>query len=266
MKIGYASEKIECALRAAPAVIVAAHPDDEAIGLGAHLGDMQGLAAIIHITDGAPRAGGDVRDAGCGGWEEYATLRRREFERALEVSGAHTRRGVCLWCPDQEATIRIAELVKALVRILESLRPAVVFTHPYEGGHPDHDATAAAVYAAKRISGLDFSIFEYASYHASPMGMASECFLKNGAEEVWDQPLTVEQRERKRKIFECYASQRQVLQQFPLLREPVRVAPEYDFAQPPHEGCLFYDRFEWGMTGNRWRALVSMAFRDLGIQ
>jgi|SRR5581483_7083190 len=266
MRIEYTSANIECALRAAPAVIVAAHPDDEAIGLGARLGEMQGLAAIIHMTDGAPRSGGDVRNAGCGRWQEYAKLRRREFERALEVSGAHTRRGVCLWCADQEATIRIPELVKALARILESLRPPVVFTHPYEGGHPDHDTTAAAVYAAKRISGLDFSIFEYASYHASPIGMASECFLKNSAEEVWDQPLTAEQRERKRKIFECYGSQRHVLRQFPLLREPVRVAPEYDFARPPHEGDLFYEQFEWGMTGNRWRALVRAAFRDLGIQ
>jgi N-acetylglucosamine malate deacetylase 2 len=266
MKIEYASGRIACALPAEPAVIVAAHPDDEAIGLGAHLREIRRLAAIVHITDGAPRVGGDVRNAGCGRWEEYATLRRREFERALEVSEAHTRSGVCLWCPDQEATVRIAELVKKLVPILGSLRPAVVFTHPYEGGHPDHDATAAAVYAARRISGLDFSIFEYASYHASATGMACECFLKNGTEIVWDQPLTAKQRERKRKIFECYESQRQVLQQFPILREPVRVAPEYDFARPPHEGGLFYEQFEWGMTGNRWRHLVSVAFRDLAIQ
>lgn len=266
MKIEFPSGRMECALHAAPAVIVAAHPDDEAIGLGAHLREMQGLAAIVHITDGAPRAGGDVHNAGCGPWEEYATLRRREFERALEVSEAPTRRGTCLWCPDQQATVRLAELVKTLVQILESLRPTVVFTHPYEGGHPDHDATAAAVYAAKRISGLEFSVFEYASYHGSAMGMACECFLKNGTEAVWDQPLTAEQRERKRKIFECYGSQRHVLQQFPLLREPVRVAPEYDFARPPHEGGLFYERFEWGMTGTRWRDLVEVAFRDLGIQ
>jgi LmbE family N-acetylglucosaminyl deacetylase len=238
---------------------VAAHPDDEAIGLGALLPEMHEVCAIVHVTDGSPRRGNE-------NWEHYAAVRRREFEQALAKAGAHSRRNMCLWCPDQEASFHIAELASRLAEMFERLRPAIVFTHPYEGGHPDHDATAAAVHGAARLLNTQFATLEFSSYHADASGMACECFLDNADAPVMERPLTFEQRQRKRALFECYASQREVLDQFPLRCEPVRVAPGYDFAQPPHEGQLFYERFDWGVNGAQWRELAAGAFRELGIQ
>lgn len=252
------------ALVSARSAIVAAHPDDEAIGLGAHLRDLRRLASIVHLTDGAPRDGADARKAGCASWEDYAALRRREFETALGVSEAQCRRNVCLGCPDQQASLHIAELATALARLFRQLRPTVVYTHAYEGGHPDHDAAAAAVRAARSLCGDAFAILEFASYHAGEEGFECERFLDHTAA-VDPRPLSEEQRERKQKIFECYASQRHVLGQFPLSQEPIRTAPEYDFSRPPHEGVLFYEQFGFGMDSGEWRALAHLAFRQLGV-
>src|SRR6185437_9724842 len=40
-----------------------------------------------------------------------------------------------------------------------------VFTHAYEGGHPDHDAVAFAVHAACRLSDIPPAIVEMPYYH-----------------------------------------------------------------------------------------------------
>jgi N-acetylglucosamine malate deacetylase 2 len=249
--------------KTARSVIVAAHPDDEAIGLGAHLRDLRHLLSIVHLTDGAPRDGVDAGKAGCSHWKEYAALRRREFEQALAAAETKCRRNLCLGCADQEASFRIADLAGALSRLFRQLRPAVVYTHPYEGGHPDHDAAAAAVHAARRLCGDSFTIMEFASYHAGQAGLECERFLQDEA--AGDpRPLSPEQRERKQKIFQCYASQHRILEQFPLQQEPVRPAPEYDFTRPPHPGTLFYEQF-FGMDSGEWRALAHQAFRQLGF-
>ena len=249
--------------KTARSIIVAAHPDDEAIGLGAHLRDLRHLLSIVHLTDGAPRDGADAAKAGCRGWKDYAALRRREFEQALLASEARCRRNLCLECADQEASFRIAELAKTLSRLFRQLQPAVVYTHSYEGGHPDHDAAAAAVHAARYLCGGSFTILEFASYHAGEAGLECERFLQNHAT-VDPRPLSPEQRDRKQKIFQCYASQQSVLEQFPLRNEPVRTAPEYDFARPPHSGALLYEQL-FGMDSGEWRALANLAFHQLGF-
>jgi LmbE family N-acetylglucosaminyl deacetylase len=245
-------------------VIVAAHPDDEILGLGVLLPQLPLPYAIIHITDGAPRSGDDVRNAGCKVWQEYAALRRREFEQAIAAAGGSQCVALCLDCPDQQAVLRIAEHAMQLVAILDALRPSVVFTHAYEGGHPDHDATAAAVHAALRIRKTPCALAEFAGYHAGAAGMECECFLRGGADAV-QRTLTPEQSRWKRGLLDCYSSQAHVLSQFPLRHEPLRLASPYDFSRPPHEGPLYYDGFDWGVDSAGWRSLAGRAFRNLGI-
>lgn len=244
-------------------MIVAAHPDDEAIGLGVRLAEMHDITGILHVTDGAPRSGPDIQRAGCRSWEEYAILRRREFEKALAVSGAQSKHILCLGIPDQQASFQIRELATELAEILAWLHPDTVFTHSYEGGHPDHDATAAGVHAARQLLGGTFTVYEFTSYHARGTRMECECFLEANRATVVERGLTVEERRRKRNIFACHASQQHVLKNFPLGAEPIRIAPEYDFTQPPHPGMLYYEQFQWGVTGAQWRTLVSTAFRQM---
>ena len=57
-------------------------------------------------------------------------------------------------------------------------------------------------------------------------------------------------------MLNCFASQKAVLEAFGVERERFRVAPPYDFDQPPHAGRLFYETQPWGMTGERFRGAI----------
>jgi N-acetylglucosamine malate deacetylase 2 len=107
-----------------------------------------GGGRLLHVTNGAPRNLLDARAAGFVGWQDYAAARRQELLAALRLAGIEATRTVQLGMPDQEASFRLVELAAALAAKFSALRPEVVMTHAYEGGHPDHDATAFAVHTA----------------------------------------------------------------------------------------------------------------------
>ena len=251
-----------------PAMIVVAHPDDEVIGLGTRLSAFRQLRAIVHITDGAPRNGFDIRNAGKATWQEYADLRRSELRAALDEARCSVDQTPCFWCPDQRAFNRIASHARRLTSLLERLSPRHVFTHPYEGGHPDHDAVTASVHCAAtliRMHGLmPPLILEFASYHASPNGLESERFLNHVDVPVRDRELNAEQRSAKQRLFRCYASQQSTLAWFPLQHEPIRLAPAYDFSKPPHGGPLLYETFGWGFTSAKWCRAAAAGLRKVG--
>jgi LmbE family N-acetylglucosaminyl deacetylase len=263
-KLGFPSR-----LLTRPTVVVAAHSDDEIIGLGILLPQLRRLKAVIHVTDGAPRSGPDFRNAGCRDWLDYASMRRNESERALAAAGITIPKRICLWCPDQQASFRIVRNAIRLAGLFQRLRPVAVFTHSYEGGHPDHDACAAAVKGAVSLLLKEEkpapTILEFASYHLNGSGMEAECFLAAPGHPAFSRPLSDEERERKRRMFDCFESQQKVLANFPCRNEPVRVAPKYNFTRPPHRGKLFYEQFNWGVNGKQWGRLARGALTELGI-
>jgi len=252
----------------APVAIVAAHPDDEVIGAGAQLPRLPG-ATIVHTTDGAPRDLRDAQAAGFACWQAYASTRRDELAAALRLAGLPAGAARTLGMPDQRASFDLVALTRALVAILEELRPEVVITHPYEGGHPDHDATAFAVHAAcallARRGQRPPSLLEMTSYHAGDGGLVTAGFLPWPGSEVTTLVLDAQARARKRELVACFATQRAVLAQFPIEVERFRPAPAYDFARPPHAGRLFYEHFDWGVDGRRWRDLARAALASLGL-
>lgn len=252
---------------ARPAVIIAAHPDDEVLGLGSLLPHFRNLRAIIHATDGAPRRGSDIANAGVSSWQEYASLRRRELEAVIAKSGVPRVELICLGYPDQEVSFHIARLAKSLAALFQRFRVAAVFTHPYEGGHPDHDACAAAVQFARSFMDENEppAAFEFSSYHAAGNGgMETERFLNRGSK-TWQHTLSEEEQQEKRELLAAYKSQQRVLGNFPLREEPIRMSPEYDFRKAPHRGKLYYENFDWGVNGYKWRWLARRAMNQLGI-
>jgi N-acetylglucosamine malate deacetylase 2 len=244
-------------------VLVAAHPDDETVGAGGLLPRMRD-PLLVHVTDGAPRNLQDARAAGFELREDYAQARRLELLNALALAGIRKEQTCGLNVCDQEASRDMADLAHRLAALLQTEHPAAILTHPYEGGHPDHDATAFAVHAACALIPAGPEIYEFTSYHARESEMEVGRFL------ISEDPgecmqLPNEARQRKRRMIECFSTQQQVLRLFPLDVECFRTAPSYNFTQAPHPGTLWYERFAWGMTGERWRQLAAEALRRLGM-
>jgi hypothetical protein len=108
---------------------------------------------------------------------------------------------------------------------------------------------------------------EFTSYHEWNGEMAVCDFLPNAAAGwLCIACLSPATRDLKGRMFKCYSTQRQMLDGFPLDVEKFREPPAYDFTQPPHSGRLFYERFNWGVSGERWRALVAKAAEELGLR
>ncbi len=244
---------------------VVAHPDDETIGLGALL-PLFGNLLLVHVTDGAPRDGADARSAGCGDPAEYAATRERELAAALATGGVRASRA-SLGAADQGASADMAALAEGIAARLERHGTRLVLTHPYEGGHPDHDAAAWCVAAAVVLlarRGAAPAVWEMACYHAGPDGWAVGRFLPSGPPPTVV-TLDAGERERKRAMLRCFATQSTTLARFPVGAESVRPAPFHNFSAAPHAGALLYERFPWGMDGPRWRGFAVEAGRALGL-
>jgi LmbE family N-acetylglucosaminyl deacetylase len=246
---------------------VVAHADDETLGLGAQLPRLPGII-LVHVTDGAPRDLVDARRNGFATAEAYAAARRRELEQAAALVGIAPASLLSLGVPDQEAAFNLAEIARRLAEIFIDRSIETVFTHTYEGGHPDHEATAFAVHAAadlvaRRNTDERPLIFEMPYYHAGPQGHVRQKFLPDpGRPElaVW---LTEEQRALKARMFAAHATQLALVSEFPVEVERFRVAPDYDFAKLPAVDAFLYELENWRVTRATWLSLVEQARKEL---
>jgi len=251
-------------------MVVAAHPDDETVGAGSRL-DRLRLARFVCVTDGAPRDGQDAAKQGLSP-AQYAQVRRRELEAALALRGIGAHQIESLGCADQQASFELARLATKLADLLVAEGIEALLTHPYEGGHPDHDAAAfiahAAAALAQRRGRAAPGIVEMTSYHRAADGTLTSAFLPAAqvdAQAVTLQ-LTPEEQQRKLAVLACHATQRETLRHLPVDVERFRPAPCYDFTRPPHDWKLNYEDRPWGMTGARFCELAAAALQDLGLE
>jgi N-acetylglucosamine malate deacetylase 2 len=179
---------------------------------------------------------------------------------------------------DQEACLALPRLAREIVRLCRELRPGVMLTLAYEGGHPDHDAAAFAVRAATELlrrQGEDApEIVEMPLYHARPGTTRGDDLIKQeflpppkGSIGAIRRQLSAAEQALKRRMCDCFTTQRHILAWFlPLVHETFRRAPACDFTRPPHAGRLQYELWSFPVTGERWRELARQASAELGLE
>lgn len=242
-----------CAMRV---VVAVAHPDDECLAMGGRLRLLDDLT-LIQLTDGAPRSAGAP--------EDYRTKREGECRAALARLGIGHLERVTYAIPDQEAAFALEPATRALVRDLATAD--VVFTHAYEGGHPDHDAAAFAVqWACDLLAARGQPAparFEFASYHACDGDRVAGRFWPDRTCPEVVARLSPEALRLKRCALDCYRSQADVIAWFEPDPERYRPAPCYDFSRPPAPQSALYDHFGWPMTSHLWRELARSTIATL---
>jgi LmbE family N-acetylglucosaminyl deacetylase len=224
-------------------LIAVAHADDETLGCSTILTGKNEVY-VLHATDSAPR---DLKFAARAGYqtrERYRDARHRELLSMLYLAGIREDRYQCLGIADQEAPMYWRR-IREYVRGFEAER---VYTHAYEGGHPDHDAVAFA------LAGLP-NVWEFPLYHRHGGEFVPHTFLSGVETET--HVLDPARKARKQELLDCFRSQTPILRKFPVEKEVFRPAIAYDFAAPPHPGELYYEARNLGWTWPEWREAIT---------
>jgi len=237
-------------------LLVAAHPDDEVLSLGAHFRSLH--PRLFHLT-----SGGSSSTAG----QRLAKIRFLELDRALKIGRIPTRHRFSCGVADQQVIDFLPTIFSKLREVVERIKPSCLLSHPYEGGHPDHDA-AALVCNLVASSFNAMPIFEFPSYHngtpfAQTASWKTASFLEPTSEQISIR-LTGKQQKLKKRMLAAFQSQAAVLKLFPVSVEKFRPAPAYNFLEPPHRGHLLYDAFGWD-TYPAWRRRACAAMSSIGI-
>lgn len=138
-------------------VVVAAHPDDETLGLGAtiaHLASSGVDVRVVSVSDGGAAYPGATP------WEQtrLEATRRHELRRAAEI--LKIPRPISLGLPDGQLVDHEDRTTDLLVEIIETtgVRPWCAATWRGDG-HPDHEAVGRA--AARACARTGATLLEY---------------------------------------------------------------------------------------------------------
>jgi N-acetylglucosamine malate deacetylase 1 len=221
-------------------LLLAPHPDDEVVGCAVAVRRAQADGArfySLYLTTGLA-----ARSAV---WPWHRPrYDRRIGRRRAEARLVASEMGVdpVAFCPWPARTLK-AELSSALAHIraaIADLDIEAIWTPAWEGAHQDHDITnfLAAQFASQ------CEIVEFAEYHlANGRAVSGRFRLPNGQETVLR--LDDEERRWKRGLLRLYRSERGNLRHIKCETESFRPLARYDYARRPHEGRLFYERYQW---------------------
>ena len=250
-------------------LVFSPHPDDEVIGLGGQFLDKAAELEVVYVSDGAPENPEFYRHLGFTERREYALARKKEALRALALAGVSPNRVHELGAVDQGVAHHLRRLIALAAELIAARRPAAVLSPPYEGGHPDHDATALTVHAAlvllARARAPVPALLEYTSYHVADAGLVFGSFLGDSPEDQIELELAESERALKRRMLSCHATQEVVWRGLEIRMERFRCAPRYDFRNPP-SAPFHYDRVDWGCNGQQFLERARHVLLELGIQ
>lgn len=207
-------------------LVVAAHPDDEVLGLGgtiARLSAAGGRLRLVAVTDGEASHPHSTSPTA----RNLVQVRTAETRAALAALGAKDTEIVRLCLPDTAVARHEAELTE---RLTEQSDGCDAIAAPWSGDvHADHEAAGRAALAAGAARGIQVFQYPVWTWHwATP----------EDSRVPWHRaariPLTPEELARKRTALDCFASQLH-----PLGPDPADAA-----VLPPSEVAHFLRAYE----------------------
>lgn len=222
------------------AMVVVAHVDDDGVGFAQGLRE-RGEASVVYLTDSAPRDP-HYFVTPAASREAYAAARRGEAHAVATLLGRTESSLFFLDAPDMEAFRNIARLEIELQELAERLRPQVLWSLSYDGGHPDHDV--AAFLTTRLAARLEVPHCEFALY-SFHRGFQPFRFGTGAPGHV--RRLDGDEQTFKRALLDTYSSQTPLLSRVLCDRERYRVAPPHDFTRRPVPRTL-YETWNWPMT------------------
>lgn len=181
-------------------VVVAPHPDDETLGLGATTAQLVASGVDVRVVS---LSDGGAAQPGAPLWDRtrLETTRRYELRRATSVLGIPPP--VSLGLPDGELADHEDRLVELLAEILEGAAPGTWCAATWRGdGHPDHEAVGRATAAACARAGV--TLLEYPIWMWHWAGPADPVVPWDRAHRVRVSGWALD---RKRHAAQCFRSQ-----------------------------------------------------------
>ena len=181
-------------------VVVAPHPDDETLGLGATIAQLVSAGVdvqVVSVSDGgAARPGAPLSEQ-----LRLEATRKHELRRATGVLGTSPPKSLGL--PDGRLADYENDLTDTLVEILEGVVPGTWCAATWRAdGHPDHEAVGRA--AAEACARTGAALLEYPVWMWHWAGPADPGVPWERAHSV---PLTRWALGRKRLAAQCFRSQ-----------------------------------------------------------
>ncbi|MCD0486221.1 PIG-L family deacetylase [Streptacidiphilus sp. ASG 303] len=180
-------------------LLVAAHPDDEVLGLGGTVARLAAAGARLRlaaVTDGEASHPHSTAAAA----RDLARVRRQEAVRALAALGAGDTEVVPLGLPDTQVARHEAALAERLAGLMAGFDAVAA---PWSGDvHADHEAAGRAAAAAGAATGVPVLHYPVWTWHwARP----------DDPRVPWHRaariPLGADAAARKRAALDCFASQ-----------------------------------------------------------
>ena len=221
-------------------LVLAAHPDDEVVACAASIGRARAQGAsvsVLYLTDGC------LAEDVLWPWQRknhahMVTTRRAEAEKAATFLGVQpvgwgARPARALWR-------EMPQVFEEIQTAVTQLRPDQLWVPAYEGGNPDHDALNALGFKMKGRQ----SVLEFSEYNFFGGTVRSQSFISSD-ETTRTFLLTPEERAAKRQAMALYESEAGNLAALAVDQETYRPVSKYDYSLPPHQGTLWYARFQW---------------------